>query len=266
MELPKLPESGGEKNELIASLARLAKDVVGGVRKHADEKLGEHEKHNAKVMDGLEGIAQAFDTDPEAALTPYEMEAKQVSAVVNFIRSMFGYEPLKEGEKVDLSKDLKVEKGKAPSLDLGGKKVRFDQLKFSGIKDEGERVVQAALSSITMKDNLSGKHCWDWVNKIYKAAGIEPGEVLFAVDHYGAKGTFEEKMLIPGAWIYYHNSNTSDKYGDHSGILQSFNEETGMAWMLSFPGPGKLPRRHEVNLREMPVQRVQVPKKSESIA
>lgn len=248
----KAPESGEKKNDIGQALSKLAKEIFKGKSKEVDDRLDE--------------LTHAFDTDPEASLKPYEMEAKQATAVVNFIRSLFNMEPVKDGEEVDLEKMVTVENGKAPSLDLDGKKVRFNQLNFSGIKDQGERVVQAALSSITMKDNLSGKHCWDWVNKIYKAAGVRPGEVLFAVDHYEGKGTFDEKMLIPGAWVYYHNSNTSDKYGDHSGILETFNEDTGMAWMLSFPGPGKLPRRHEVDLRKMPVQRVQVPKETSNNA
>ncbi len=260
MDTPKLPESGGES--IVSGLARLAKEVLGGARKGADAKLNEHEG----MIKSLDEIAKAFDTDPEASLTPSQMEAKQATAVVNFIRSLFQMDPVKEGEEVDLEKMVTVEKGKAPSLDLGGKKVRFNQLDFSGIKDQGERVVQAALSSIAMKDNLSGEHCWDWVNKIYKAAGIEPGKVLFAVDHYGNIGSFDTNMMIPGAWLYYHNSNGSDKYGDHSGILESYDESTGKGWVLSFPGPGKLPNRREIDFNKMPVQRVQVPKETTKVA
>lgn len=252
MDTPKLPESGEKKNDIGQALSQLAKEIFKGKSKEVDDRLNE--------------LTHAFDTDPEASLEPYEMEAKQATAVVNFIRSLFDMEPVKDGEEVNLEKMVTTENGKVPSLDLGGKKVRFNQLNFSGIKDQGERVVQAALSSIAMKDNLSGKHCWDWVNKIYKAAGVQPGEVLFAVDHYEGKGTFDEKMLISGAWVYYHNSNSSDKYGDHSGILESYDEVTGKGWVLSFPGPGKLPNRRQIDFKKMPIQRVQVPKESSNVA
>lgn len=241
-------ESKEGKNEVVLGLAKLAKEVLGSARKDVNSRLDE-------MVDAFSGV-----TDPEADSAPYVMEAKKVTAVVNLIRTLFGLDPLEEGNGVDLTRDLTHEKNKASLLNLGEKKVSFKDIDFSSIKDEGDRVVKAALSSIAMQDGLSSKHCWDWVNNIYKAAGIKPGEVVFSGPNYGKKGVFDEKMLVPGAWVYYHNGNKWDRFGDHSGILESYDPSTGKAFMLSFPGPGRVPRRAEVNLKEQAVQRIQIPK------
>ncbi len=270
----KLPESGGEKNEIVAGLARLAKEIVGGVRKNADEKMDDHQLRTAKLVEGLDGIANAFDTDPEAGLTNYQMEAKQATAVVNFIRSLLNLDPLGEGEEVDLDRDLVAGKGKPSVLNVGGRRVSYEGLDFSKIKDTGERIVQAAMASVLMKERVKpqpgkGACCWDWIKQVYDAAGVKEGPVLYseAINKRDAVGTLDYDTVVPGSWLYIFNGNRSG--GEHSVVFSKWiDEEKHIAEVMSYPGAGynKPQRVHTVDFEKQRITRVTVPVPKRNIA
>ena len=80
--------------------------------------------------------------------------------------------------------------------------------------------------------------CWDWVDKIYRMAGVSGGKYLTkdAVPRYTNKypgkdckeggGPGESyatdaqyDMISPGDWIFYNNRNKTDKHGNHSALF-----------------------------------------------
>ena len=241
------------------ALARLAADIFGENREKVKEQLKELE---ATFSD---------NTDPEA--TRSELEAAKATAVVNFIRSLFEMDPLKEGEVPDLSKDLTVTPGKPSVLKVGDKDVKYKNIDFTKISEIGPRIVQAGLTSIAMKEPVKGQVkkgkeqpacCWDWIHQIYEAAGVRQGPVLFSVANAErrAVGSLDYGMVKEGAWLYIHNGNPS-KMGEHSVVFSKWiDEENHVAEVMSYPGSGNknpVPRVHNVNFEEEPITRLSLP-------
>lgn len=263
MDEKQSPESGEsvENVSVVSQLALLAKEVMG-------EKVVEERK---ELADSLDQVAFAFDTDPDA--TSFEMETKKVTAVVNLIRTLCGMEPLPEGEEADLSRDLTTEDGKSSVLRVGGKETRFDEIDFSKIREGGERIVQAALASVVMKEPVVAQRgpnkgkagsCWDWVDMVYKAAGMQEGPVTYqesTVNHGKAIGEMDYADVCEGAWLYIWNGNKHG--GEHSVIFEGWeDEERHVAKVISYPGAGydKPPRQHTVKFEEQRITRICQPK------
>ncbi|QQR54322.1 hypothetical protein IPG41_03905 [Candidatus Peregrinibacteria bacterium] len=260
-----LPESN-EGNSVISGLARLAQEVIGGARKEVDMRLDER---NARLAERLGKVAEAFgeNTDPDA--TSYDMGAKQLKAVVNLVCTLFNLDPLSEDETVDASRNLIVEEGKPSRLKIGDKEVQFKDIDFSKIKDLGNRIVEAGMTSIAMKErvyNRQGKagSCWDWVDRVYDAAGVKAGPVLYqekTANHPKAIGRLDHEQIVPGAWLYIWNGNPYG--GEHSVIFKKWIDKAkGTAEVMSFPGSGskKAQRVHVEDFNKHRVTRLCVPK------
>jgi hypothetical protein len=92
--------------------------------------------------------------------------------------------------------------------------------------DMGSRILFAV--ELAMKENILGKHCWDWADKVYTIAGLPQSRrrIIFnsAGEHGLNCGNFpadDEKLnqLKPGDWVYTHNKNYKDFNGNHSMIF-----------------------------------------------
>ena len=242
--MTELPNNNLDLNKNpVSLLAQLAKGVLRSKQKDADGKLD-------KLIANLTEVQEAFgpDSDPDAAKAE-GLSEDEARAVVNLIRSLFDLPETPEEQPVDLDRDLVIEPGKPPTLQLPERTVQFRDLNFDRFKNQSERLLKVAEASKGMKDSLGAKNCWDWVDKIYKKAGVKPGEIVYQTVPRKKIGSFNPAMIFPGAWIYFRNGN---KYtGEHSAIVDSYDATTGVAKVISFPGPGNekpWPRPHEVTL------------------
>lgn len=261
------PESSSlfSKEKLISPLAGFAKEMLQSLRGDAEKKLDGKEKKLDKVIASLEEIQHVFGdkTDPEAEQVDSGLSGEQARSFLNLVRSIFSLDPVPEEEPVDLERDLVVAKDQTPVLKLPEREVHFLDLDFSQFKDKGDRLVKTALSSIGMQDSLGAKSCWDWIHNIYKAAGLKEGPAVFANSHYGSIGSLDYKAVLPGAWLYIHNGNKWDKFGDHSVVFSRWiDEDKHIAEVMSFPGAGvskPKPRIHTVDFSKEPITRISLP-------
>ncbi len=122
----------------------------------------------------------------------------------------------------------------------------------------GQKIVLAA-KSLAGKENFRGAHCWDWADKVYKAAGFTHREVFRNLGYSGRYGCPRDHCpsvqdlrggrLQPGDWIFLNNQNSSDAKGNHSGIFLGWEDEsTGLASIASCPGANKVGNIKTYNL------------------
>jgi hypothetical protein len=108
--------------------------------------------------------------------------------------------------------------------------------------DKGTRILKAAKQA--MDEKITGLHCWDWAEKVYKLAGIPRGPILFnSVKDYGMNcgehPAPPDKLdqIRPGDWLFIHNRNSSDAFGNHSVIfVEWIDKEKRIAKTVSCPG------------------------------
>ncbi len=116
--------------------------------------------------------------------------------------------------------------------------------------------------------------CWDWVNKIYKMAGVAGGKYLTkeAFPRYTTKypgkdckaggGPGESyateaqyDMISPGDWIFYNNRNKADAHGNHSVLfIEWIDKDKKLARVAS--GSAGIPwhvHKRPVDFNDMPM-------------
>lgn len=143
-----------------------------------------------------------------------------------------------------------------------------ESIEASGVR---QRIVSSVMKLIENK--TLGKFCWDWADKVYKAAGAERGATVYAHKKYKTKKKFDPdnpgvhenppavKNLQPGDWLYIYNRNGFDDYDDHSCIfLKWIDKENLIAQTASGPGanvPGQL---DTVDFKKTPATMVMKPR------
>jgi len=160
------------------------------------------------------------------------------------------------------------------SVRTGSKQLTTDQLSELNIEIAAtgirERIVEAITRDLGKlpHERLKGAHCWDWVDKIYKAAGITrklrpyqnlnySGNVAPARCHAGPKLL---DTLEPGDWLYINNRNRFDSHGNHSVIFLGWADKSNrIANMASCPGANKMGRMHKTDLNKNPVVHITKP-------
>ncbi len=127
------------------------------------------------------------------------------------------------------------------------------------------------IQSIKNHIGKPGDHCWDWVNKVYNAAGFSQEKRVTVYQHSkyeqrskGKKFNRERpgkhenpsamKGLQPGDWVFFFNQNKWDAVGDHSALfLRWIDAEKGIAEMASCPGADRPGRIHHTNFMKTPI-------------
>jgi len=141
----------------------------------------------------------------------------------------------------------------------------IDEL-MRGIEAEGngQKVVNAV--NAALKEGMRGDHCWDWVNKVYKKAGVSSRRIYQDLNYSGKKcgdhHASDELMgkLRAGDWVYINNQNRYDENGCHSAIFLGWiNEDRQIAKMASCPGSGKKGRITRENLKKQPITYIAKP-------
>lgn len=119
----------------------------------------------------------------------------------------------------------------------------------------GKKVVQTAIR-ISKTKEYNPTCCWDWMDHIYKSAGVQRKRIyddhVYRGRNCGTHHASEELVdqIVPGDRIYFNNQNTSDDYGNHSVIfLEWIDREKRQARVASGYAnhPGRI---HEIFLRE----------------
>lgn len=134
------------------------------------------------------------------------------------------------------------------------------------IPDRGERIVKIVDKMVA--DKIKAKHCWDWVEKVYTAAGVKRRGVFSCFNKYEGKdcGTqhADEKLLDqigPGDHIFINNKNKYDKHGNHSVIFLGWvSRKNKIAKLAGFPGGSRPPVIYKRNLNNAPVTFIAKPK------
>lgn len=139
----------------------------------------------------------------------------------------------------------------------------IDGVEASGIS---KRVVEAA--SDLIKEKYSPAHCWDWIDKVYKRAGVGGRHIIFRSLNYSGKDCGEnhasEQMLDkirPGDWIYYNNKNSADSQGNHSALFIGWIDEGNRIAQFAsgyYGRPGRIHKRG-VDLVKNPVVLIKKP-------
>jgi len=116
--------------------------------------------------------------------------------------------------------------------------------------------------------------CWDWVNKIYKMAGVTGGKYLTkdAFPRYTTKYPGKDckagggpgksyateaqyDMISPGDWIFYNNRNNADTHGNHSVLfIEWIDRDKKLARVAS--GSAGIPwhvHKRPVDFNDMPM-------------
>lgn len=90
--------------------------------------------------------------------------------------------------------------------------------------DINQRVVKIAEKMVQNK--VKGEHCWDWCDKVYKAAHVKRQELFSSFTKYEGKDCGENcakdsqlDQIKPGAHIFINNKNKYDVHGNHSVIF-----------------------------------------------
>lgn len=248
------PESNGES--FVGKIAGFAKEVVSSLRKDADGKMKQRKDNLDEVVSSLDEIERLFsgETDHVEEGEELELGGEKARAFVNLVRSILDIPPLEEDDlDPDLSQDLVEDPVQGTRLRTGNKEVKYADLNFMKFKDVGDRLIKAGETAIGFKERLGAKSCWDWIKGVYDKAGVKMGKVVYQNTMNGkpTQGRFDVSYLVPGAWLYYYNGNSSkgDAPGQHSAILEEYNASTGMATVLSYTGGTQgTPRRHTVKL------------------
>jgi hypothetical protein len=109
------------------------------------------------------------------------------------------------------------------------------------------------------------QHCWGWVEAVYEKSGFSLGAspMIYNAPGYetGAIGQLNFDMLEPGDHVIFHNGNSEDKAGNHSGIFVAWaDREKGIAKVVSYSG-GKdgVVREKPVNFNEQEIKRIRRP-------
>lgn len=119
----------------------------------------------------------------------------------------------------------------------------------------GKKVTETAIR-ISRTKEYNPTCCWDWMDHIYKSAGVQKKRIFDDHVYKGNKcGTHhapEELVgqIVPGDRIYFNNQNPDDKFGNHSVIfLEWIDRENRQARVASgyVNHPGRI---HEIFLRE----------------
>lgn len=130
----------------------------------------------------------------------------------------------------------------------------------------GERVAKMAVELIRGKRIRNSKCCWDWVDKIYKAAGAKLRRIYQDLGYEGKDcgdrhaGPALMNALRPGDWLYINNQNRWDRKGCHSVIfLEWIDKNANMARCASSPRAGSSGRIHLVDFNKSPVTHISKP-------
>ena len=131
----------------------------------------------------------------------------------------------------------------------------------------GSGRVYAAVKDLITK-GVEGKHCWDWINKVYKSLGAKAKRVYQNLNYSGkdcGDSHVKSEDLINGSdlslregdWLYLNNKNKYDSHGNHSVIfLGWFDKENLIAKTASCPGAGKVGRVERRDLKSQPVTHI----------
>jgi len=141
-----------------------------------------------------------------------------------------------------------------------------DLEELAKIPDKGERVVKIAERMV--KDKVMGKHCWDWVDKVYKTAKCQRRVIFSTFNKYEGKDckancANEEQLsqMSPGDHIFVNNKNKHDTHGNHSVIFLGWvNRAQKIARVASYPAiNNRPPLIHERDLNKQPVTYIAKP-------
>lgn len=129
-----------------------------------------------------------------------------------------------------------------------------------------ERLIQSVKAVIDNK--IYPKHCWDWLNTVYKTAGIKKRRRIYQNLNYEGKdcrpsGSHAPESLVaalkPGDWIYYNNRNTADSHGNHSAIFCGWKDESRRIALVASGSHGRIGKYHTADLKDKPVTHITRP-------
>jgi hypothetical protein len=139
-------------------------------------------------------------------------------------------------------------------------------VEFQDVSDKNRRVALIAEEYATNRKDILGQHCWDWVDKVYKAAGVKMKTIYQDLKYEGRDcgshhaGPRLINQLEPGDWIYANNKNKSDTHGNHSLVFLGWLDRTaGVAKVASCPGYRKPGRVHTINIVRCPIVHISKP-------
>lgn len=132
------------------------------------------------------------------------------------------------------------------------------------VQGVGKRVVEAI--GQVVKSGYLPAHCWAWVNKVYRDAGVRTTSTIFRSLNYVGKdcgnnhaGPEMISKIRPGDWLFYNNKNKADSHGNHSAVFIKWLDEGNRIAQMASGYYNHAGRFHTVNLYEKPVVLIKKP-------
>ncbi len=125
---------------------------------------------------------------------------------------------------------------------------------------------EAARDFVATNPNLKAGHCWDWVHKVYEAAGFAPRPIYQDLNYVGKEaGTHRANEsllngLQPGDWLYINNKNQYDTHGNHSVIFLGWKGDHVAEVASYFSNSSHV---HTYNVNDYPVTHISKPTKKQ---
>jgi len=98
------------------------------------------------------------------------------------------------------------------------------------------------------------KHCWDWCEHVYKAAGAKRHTIYKSPPYEGHDcgschaGPELVSRITPGDWLFINNKNTSDDHGNHSVIFLGWIDHDNLIARVGSGSAKKPGCIHKTNL------------------
>lgn len=122
---------------------------------------------------------------------------------------------------------------------------------------------EAAQDIVKYLPNMKAGHCWDWVEKIYNAAGFDRKGIYQDLNYEGKDAGSHRAgpnlldQIQPGDWLFINNKNQSDTHGNHSVIFLGWKTPNQIANVASYyDNAGHI---HSYDINKYPVTAISKP-------
>jgi hypothetical protein len=187
------------------------------------------------------------------------------------------YEKSKKG-KADKKYTKKSSKISASYI---SKRVKMPLSKIEKIREEigaitgspAQRVLKVAKYLARANKGIKARHCGNWVDRVFAIAGVKKKRgILFDLsyrktssnqricDFSTSKKMRYARKAKPGDWVWLNNRNKGDRFGNHSGIIESVNMARGTYTLLSwFANDPSRQKRSTYSIKKYPIVQISRP-------
>lgn len=248
-----------EKKRLEKEISKLARDALSADIGSGAAAGGDSEVDSDWEAENKTKEERAYERSLEYAKKhPF---LGSISLVANFLK--VSWSSLWRGKSVTDTDDSVIWQDSESSQEGSGQEATEQKENLP----TGDGRVYAVVKDLISK-GVEGKHCWDWINKVYKSLGAKAKKLYQNLNYSGkdcGENHVKEEDLVNGSnlslregdWLYINNKNKWDSHGNHSVIFLGWaDKENLIAKTASCPGAGRVGRIEKRNLKTNPVTHI----------